>query len=110
MLSSSKRQRLSHDVMVREPPQLVVYPEEANITLVEGSRLQLDCHLSRTEGTVTWLHHNKSLQSQAYSSHMSISPVKRADAGNYTCIGVNGFRNNTPVSVTKRVEVDCKPE
>ena len=110
MLSSSAGQRLSHDVVVVEPPQLVVYPEQENITVVEGSRLQMDCHLNRTEGNVTWLYHNKSEPSQAYSAHMSISPVRRTDAGNYTCVGVNGFRNNTPVTVTKRVEVDCKSE
>ena len=110
-----ERQRLSHDVMVRQPPELGVYPEEETITVVEGTKLNLDCHLNPAEGHAYWVLNNKSTQtvitsSLLPSSYLSFPSVSRAEAGDYTCLGSNGFRNNTPVTVTRRVQVDCKSE
>ena len=50
MFSSSKKTRLVHDVIVKEPPRLTVYPEATTMTVTEGGTLRLDCHLDNSPG------------------------------------------------------------
>ena len=40
------------------------------------------------------------------TSHLTISPVHRSDAGMYTCVGINGV--GSAASVNSTVIVNCK--
>ena len=69
--------------------------------------------VNNSDGAVTWVYNTSSpvrIKSEDSSSYLIVSPVSRDHAGDFTCYGTNGYRNNTPATTTKRLRVECKSD
>ena len=82
-----------------------------NTTVLEGDNLQLICEASsRVEPNITWTKEKPGNQGNTgvvqEGKVLTITNIKRTDAGNYTCTADNGF--GKPENRTIYVNVTCE--